>query len=123
MDWATQPDPFRRYGGAELLHLPLSPAWQAPPYWQIYVPSEPLAEPGRRRRVREQYAQRGSRACWKGRRTKALDATSIAFRLLVEYGFEPAGHRRVVDANTIERANRLGEVGDAGVMDRADLPF
>jgi SagB-type dehydrogenase family enzyme len=23
MDWATQPDPFRRYGGAELLELPL----------------------------------------------------------------------------------------------------
>lgn len=38
MDWATQPDPFRRYEGAEVVRLPLFDTWRAPPYWQIYVP-------------------------------------------------------------------------------------
>ena len=30
MDWATQPDPFRRYVGVDLVRLPL-------PYWQRYA--------------------------------------------------------------------------------------
>ncbi len=47
MDWATQPDPFRRYQGADLVRLPLpKPGWPLP-YWQLYalgdVPSEPLS--------------------------------------------------------------------------------
>ena len=47
MDWATQPDPFRRYQGADLVRLPLAkPGWPLP-YWQLYalgdVPSEPLS--------------------------------------------------------------------------------
>ncbi len=37
MDWASQPDPFRRYGGASLVRLPLPDAQRAPPYWQLYV--------------------------------------------------------------------------------------
>jgi len=41
MDWATQPDPFRRYAGAPLVRLPLAfPAAVAGrelPYWRLYV--------------------------------------------------------------------------------------
>jgi SagB-type dehydrogenase family enzyme len=40
MDWATQPDPFRRYSGAELVRLPFPEPGrtQTLPYWQLYVP-------------------------------------------------------------------------------------
>jgi SagB-type dehydrogenase family enzyme len=37
MDWATQPDPFRRYGGAPLIHLPLPEPGRTMPYWQLYA--------------------------------------------------------------------------------------
>ena len=47
MDWATQPDPFRRYVGAELVRLPLPKAGRSLPYWQLYasasVPTMPLS--------------------------------------------------------------------------------
>lgn len=47
MDWATQPDPFRRYAGADLIRLPLSKAGRPLPYWQLYasaiVPPMPLS--------------------------------------------------------------------------------
>ena len=45
MDWATQPDPFRRYAGADLVRLPLAKAGRPLPYWQLYamgtLPPEP----------------------------------------------------------------------------------
>ncbi len=37
MDWASQPDPFRRYRGASLVPLPFPEAHRATPYWQLYV--------------------------------------------------------------------------------------
>jgi len=37
MDWAKQPDPFRRYDGAPLVRLPFPDAGRALPYWQLYV--------------------------------------------------------------------------------------
>ncbi len=47
MDWATQPDPFRRYTGVDLVHLPLPKAGHPLPYWQLYasaaVPPMPLS--------------------------------------------------------------------------------
>ena len=47
MDWATQPDPFRRYPGADLVRLALPKPGRPQPYWQLYslgdVPSEPLS--------------------------------------------------------------------------------
>ena len=47
MDWATQPDPFRRYEGADLVRLLLPKPGRPLPYWQLYalgdVPSEPLS--------------------------------------------------------------------------------
>ena len=36
MDWATQPDPFRRYEGASLVRLPFPEIGQTLPYWQLY---------------------------------------------------------------------------------------
>jgi SagB-type dehydrogenase family enzyme len=47
MDWATQPDPFRRYPGADLVRLLLPKPDRPLPYWQLYalrdMPSEPLS--------------------------------------------------------------------------------
>ena len=47
LEWATQPNPFRRYAGAELVCLPLPKAGCPLPYWQIYagatVPPAPLS--------------------------------------------------------------------------------
>jgi SagB-type dehydrogenase family enzyme len=47
MDWATQPDPFRRYPGADLVRLVLPKPGRPQPYWQLYslgdVQSETLS--------------------------------------------------------------------------------
>jgi len=47
LEWATQPDPFRRYAGADMVCLPLPKAGCPLPYWQIYangtVPPAPLS--------------------------------------------------------------------------------
>jgi SagB-type dehydrogenase family enzyme len=45
MDWATQPDPFRRYPGADLVRLLLSKPGRPLPYWQLYMLGEVLSEP------------------------------------------------------------------------------
>ena len=45
LDWATQPDPFRRYDGAPLVRLPLPDAGRALPYWQLYVAGQRGAGP------------------------------------------------------------------------------
>ena len=37
MDWATQPDPFRRYAGADLVRLLLPKEGHPLPYWQLYA--------------------------------------------------------------------------------------
>ena len=48
MDWANQPDPFRRYEGAPLLRLPLVPAQDAPlspAYAALYEPGRIAPQP------------------------------------------------------------------------------
>ncbi len=45
MDWATQPDPFRRYEGASLVRLPFPERGQALPYWQLYVTDSMVPAP------------------------------------------------------------------------------
>ena len=45
LDWAQQPDPFRRYNGAPLLRLALPDAGRALPYWQLYVPENVAPAP------------------------------------------------------------------------------
>jgi hypothetical protein len=43
LDWATQPDPFRRYVGAERVELPLRPPTGAPRYAELFTASLPTA--------------------------------------------------------------------------------
>jgi SagB-type dehydrogenase family enzyme len=47
LDWASQPDPFRRYDGAPVVRLPLPGAQREPAFWQLYVadavPRAPLS--------------------------------------------------------------------------------
>lgn len=38
LDWANQPDPFRRFAGARLLELPLAAADDTPPYRTLHLP-------------------------------------------------------------------------------------
>ena len=45
LDWATQPDPFRRYEGAPLIRLPFPESGQALPYWQLYVTGSVVPAP------------------------------------------------------------------------------
>jgi SagB-type dehydrogenase family enzyme len=45
MDWATQPDPFRRYPGADLIRLLLPNPGRPLPYWQLYAPENVSPEP------------------------------------------------------------------------------
>ena len=37
LDWAKQPDAFRRYDGAPLVSLPLPAQGRELPFWQLYV--------------------------------------------------------------------------------------
>ena len=45
LDWANQPDPFRRYAGAPLVQLPLLAADEAPLYEDLYRPGAIAAAP------------------------------------------------------------------------------
>jgi hypothetical protein len=47
LDWATQPDPFRRFQGAELLLLDHPSASVDPEYDGLHEPGDGLHEPGR----------------------------------------------------------------------------
>lgn len=40
LDWATQPDPFRRYAGAAVVPLPHLPPGNPLPYWCLYEPGQ-----------------------------------------------------------------------------------
>ena len=45
MDWASQPDPFRRYHGAPLVRLPLPGVGPPPAFWELYVPGAVAPQP------------------------------------------------------------------------------
>jgi SagB-type dehydrogenase family enzyme len=45
LDWAKQPNPFRRYDGAALVRLPLPAEGRALPFWQLYVPDSVVPAP------------------------------------------------------------------------------
>ena len=45
MDWAKQPDPFRRYDGASLVRLPFPDSGRALPFWQLYVADNMVSVP------------------------------------------------------------------------------
>ncbi|NNJ85392.1 MAG: SagB/ThcOx family dehydrogenase [Gammaproteobacteria bacterium] len=40
MDWATQPDPFRRFTGAQLTTLPVQETDDSPPYEDVFMPGK-----------------------------------------------------------------------------------
>ena len=45
MDWANQPNPFRRYDGAPLVRLPFPDAGRTLPYWQLYATDDIVPAP------------------------------------------------------------------------------
>lgn len=45
LDWANQPDPFRRYDGAPLVRLPLPEEGRVLPFWQLYVADNVVSAP------------------------------------------------------------------------------
>jgi SagB-type dehydrogenase family enzyme len=45
LDWANQPNPFRRYEEAPLVHLPFPDAGRTLPYWQLYATDEIVPAP------------------------------------------------------------------------------
>lgn len=45
LDWANQPDPFRRYAGAPLTALPLLAAEVSPAYDDLFTPGAVRAAP------------------------------------------------------------------------------
>jgi len=65
MDWATQPDPFRRYQGADLVRLPLLKAGRPLAYWQLYAPGTVLPEPLSRESVSLFFRYALSLTAWK----------------------------------------------------------
>ena len=65
MDWATQPDPFRRFVGAPLLDLELVPAGEQPRYEPAFfsgrIPPEPLG----RRSISQLFRDSLALSAWK----------------------------------------------------------
>ena len=45
MDWATQPDPFRRYRGSSVVALPLPDSAESPTYAELFEPAALTSEP------------------------------------------------------------------------------
>lgn len=45
LDWATQPDPFRRYAGAPLIKLPIPEEREQPRYDELFMPGAVTAAP------------------------------------------------------------------------------
>jgi len=45
LDWAKQPDPFRRYDGAPLVSLPVPAEGRGLPFWQLYVRDSVMPAP------------------------------------------------------------------------------
>lgn len=65
MDWATQPDPFRRYPGAELVRLVLPKPGRPLPYWQLYALGDVSSEPVSRESISLFFRYALSLTAWK----------------------------------------------------------
>jgi SagB-type dehydrogenase family enzyme len=65
LDWDTQPDPFRRYEGADLARLPLPPPAPSVAYWQLYLPGAVAPQPLCRESVSRFYRYALSLTAWK----------------------------------------------------------
>src|SRR6185369_11651202 len=65
MDWATQPDPFRRFVGAPLLDLELVPAGDRPRYEPAFFSGRTPPEPLDRRWVSQLFQDSLALSAWK----------------------------------------------------------
>jgi SagB-type dehydrogenase family enzyme len=65
LDWATQPDPFRRYEGAPLIPLEHLPAGEAPLYAPAFFVGHLAAEPLNRRSISQLFYDSLALSAWK----------------------------------------------------------
>ncbi len=65
LDWATQPDPFRRFVGAPLLDLDLVPAGEQPRYEPAFFPGRIPPEPLGRRSISQLFHDSLALSAWK----------------------------------------------------------
>ena len=65
LDWATQPDPFRRFVGAPLLDLELVPAGEQPRYEPAFFPGRIPPEPLGRRSISQLFHDSLALSAWK----------------------------------------------------------
>lgn len=65
MDWDTQPDPFRRYDGAEILLLEEVPPTPEPPYDNLYWPDSTEPRPVDRASISQLFYDSLALSAWK----------------------------------------------------------
>ncbi|MFQ5587026.1 MAG: SagB/ThcOx family dehydrogenase, partial [Thermodesulfobacteriota bacterium] len=65
LDWATQPDPFRRYDGARLLHLDHIPPDEGPSYDEAFSRGSITPAPFNRRTVSQLFYDSLALSAWK----------------------------------------------------------
>src|SRR6185295_13681478 len=65
MDWATQPDPFRRFAGAPLVRLELVPTGDQPRYESAFVPGNDPPAPLDRRSISQLMHDALALSAWK----------------------------------------------------------
>jgi SagB-type dehydrogenase family enzyme len=65
MDWATQPDPFRRFGGAPTVALDLVPPTDNPPYEAAFLEGRVAAAPVTRGAISQLFQDSLALSAWK----------------------------------------------------------
>ena len=65
LDWANQPDPFRRYAGSALIALPRLKAGDAPPYEDLFHPGAIASEPATDRTISRFFEHSLAITAWK----------------------------------------------------------
>lgn len=65
LDWATQPDPFRRYSGAKLIQLATSEVAPIPTYDDLFVPGRVAADPINRCSISKFFEHSMALSAWK----------------------------------------------------------
>ncbi|MFQ5720632.1 MAG: SagB/ThcOx family dehydrogenase, partial [Acidobacteriota bacterium] len=65
MDWSTQPDPFRRYDGAEILFLDEVPPTCEPFYDTAFRPADTEPRPGGRKAISQLFYDSLALSAWK----------------------------------------------------------
>src|SRR2546425_7041495 len=90
LDWANQPNPFRRYEGATLVHLPLLGLDEeplAPPYEDLYRPVAVPSAPVTIRTLSRLFEYALALSAWKRSEEHTSELQSLAYlvcRLLLE---------------------------------------